>query len=649
MKNETQDSRFSRRDFLKGALGTGGLVAATAALPLVGCSPSQGGTAGANADEADITYDYTADVLIIGGGGAGQMAAVSAHEAGRTSIILEKASLTGGDSITSHNDILAYWPDDHAGETGDDFDSYLEDWKATHWVSYMGQIGREFPNTEFPFARRFMDLWAPVGNWLEENAGVEWTGVSLGRALATEYTPTYRTWHAENEPIMTSLYRVISTWDDCETLLNTEAFELIQNENGVVTGVRAYQYDTGATLTLHANHGVVIATGTFCASRDMVSQYYGREVAQLSTTGFMNLTGDGHRMARNIGAGFTGMDLGMNWQPCGAGSRNWDTIEGRLYLFGYYDGALAPADPAIAVNLEGKRFMNEDQVNYGIGRETGVQTGQTSFYVFDSRFDCHVIYEDKEVMLKDNTLYYEADTLEELATRMNCDEKGFLDEIERYNGFVESGTDEDWGRDMEAVTKIEQGPFYAFPIVPQYYVTFGGIRTNIESEVLTDDGRVIPGLYAAGVVTGSYAEQEGLVYYGGFNQALAWGHQAGRHAAEFDPTNAALEPAPEGGADQTTVAPPAVSDATYTDGDYQASYDGKEGPVPVTVSISGGKIASVEVGDNTETAGIGTLAIEELPAQIVATNSADVDTISGATITSDAILSGVADCLSQAS
>lgn len=622
-------------------------MAAGAALPMLGCAPAQNPTAKANASEAAPAYDYTADVLIIGGGGAGQMAAVSAHEAGRTSIILEKAALTGGDSITSHNDLLGFWPDGHAGANGDDFDSYLEDWKATHWVSYMGQIGREFPNTEFPFARRFMELWAPTGQWLEDNAGVEWSGVSLGRALATEYTPAYRTWHAENEPVMTSLYRVVSGWDDCETLLNTEAFELIQNENGVVTGVRAYQYDTGKTLTLHANHGVVLATGTFCASRDMVSQYYGREVAQLSTTGFMNLTGDGHRMARNIGAGFTGMDLGMNWQPCGAGSRNWDTIEGRLYLFGYYDGALGPADPAIAVNLEGKRFMNEDQVNYGIGRETGLQTGQTAFYVFDSRFDCHVVYEGKEVMLKDNTLYYQADTLEELGVRMNCSQQGFLDEIARYNGFVGSGADPDWGRDMTVVSKIEQGPFYAFPIVPQYYVTFGGVKTNTESEVLTEDNRVIPGLYAAGVVCGSYAEQEGLVYYGGFNQALAWGRQAGRNAASFEPADVSMEAAPEGSGQPAPAA--AVSDATYKDGSYQAAQNGKEGPVPVTVSIAGGKVASVEIGSNTETAGIGTLAIEALPSRIVAANSAEVDAVSGATITSDAILAGVADCLNQAS
>lgn len=282
---------------------------------------------------------------------------------------------------------------------------------------------------------------------------------------------------------------------------------------------------------------------------------------------------------------------------------------------------------------------------YGIGRETALQTAQTAFYVFDSLYDCHVIYEDAEVMLKNDTVYYQADTLEELAVRMNCDEQGFLDEIERYNGFVDAGEDPDWGRDMTAVTKIEQGPFYAFPITPQYYVTCGGVKTSIDSEVLTEDGRVIPRLYAAGVVCGSYAEQEGLVYYGGFNQALAWGSQAGANAAAFAPSTAEMAPAPEP-TEEEAAAP--QSDAVYVDGSYTAAHDGKEGPVPVTVTVADGKISAVEVGENAETAGIGTMAIETLPEMIVAANSADVDAVSGATMTSEAILAGVRECLEQA-
>ncbi len=632
----------TRRDFVKGA-GTGIAAASLMGMASAALADEAAGTGAADG----AAYDYEADIVIIGAGGAGQMAAAGAHDNGCSTIMLEKAAYTGGDSITSHNDLLGYWPD-HAGENGDDFDAYLEDWKATHWVSVMGQEGQDFPSDEFPFAERFMNLFGPAMQWLEDNAGVQWTGVSLGRALATEYTPVYRTWHAENEPVMTSLYRVIQTWDDCQTLLNTEAYELVQNENGVVTGVRAYQYDTGKMITVHANKAVIIATGTFCAARDMISQYYGRDVAQLSTTGYMNLTGDGHRMARNIGAGFCGMDLGLNWQPCGTGSRNWDTIEGRLYLFGYYDGALAEADPAIAVNLEGKRFMNEDQVNYGIGRETSRQTAQTAFYVFDSRFDCHVIYEDQEVMTKNGTIYYQADTLEDLAVRMNCDEQGFLDEIERYNGFIDSGVDEDWGRDVTVCSKIEQPPFYAFPITPQYYITFGGVKTDLDSRVLTDDGRVIPGLYAAGVVTGTYAEQEGLVYYGGFNQALAFGLQAGQLAAQFDPAGAVMEPAPK--ADELAgEEAPAASDATYVDGTYEATGTGIGGDVPVTVTVEGGVVASVEIGENSETQGIGTNAIDQLPAAIVAANGTDgVSAVSGASVTSNAIISAVNDCLAQA-
>jgi fumarate reductase flavoprotein subunit len=642
-------SSISRKSFIAGA-GTG--IAGVAALGLAASGAGSALAAEASGSSDGDQYDYEADVVIIGAGGAGQSAAAAAHEAGSSTILIEKASFTGGDSITSHNDILAFWPS-HSGENEDDAESYLEDWKATHWVSVMGQRGEDFPDPDFPFARRFMELWAPVGQWLEDNAGVQWTGVSLGRALATEYTPLYRTWHAENEPIMTSLYRVISGWDDSQTLLDTEAFEFIQNPDGVVCGVRCYEHNTGAVITVHANKGVVLSTGTFCAARDMIGTYYGRDVAQLSTTGFMNLTGDGHKMARNIGAGFRGLDLGLNWQPCGTGTkRNWDTIEGRLYLFGYYDGALAPADPAIAVNLEGKRYLNEDMVNYAIGKATYQQTNQTGFYVFDSRFDAHVVYDGEEVMTKDDTIYYQADTLEELAMRMNCDEQGFLDEIERYNGFVDSGEDLDWGRDMTVVSKIEQPPFFAFPITPQYYVTFGGVKTDIDSRVLTDDDRVIPGLYAAGVVTGTYAEQEGLVYYGGFDQALAWGWQAGENAAAFDPEGQVMEagePAPISYAVPSSAAGSAAGDVTYADGTYEGVGTGRNGDVPVTVTIEGGVITSVEVGENSETEGIGSNAIEQLPDEIVAANGIDgVDAVAGATLTSQGIFEAVSQALESA-
>ena len=101
--------QVSRRSFLKGTLGAAGLVGAGMAVSLAGCAPQSSDlpTTGGEA-VAPESYDYTADVVIVGAGGAGQMAAVSAHEAGCSTIILEKASMTGGDSITSHNDILAF-------------------------------------------------------------------------------------------------------------------------------------------------------------------------------------------------------------------------------------------------------------------------------------------------------------------------------------------------------------------------------------------------------------------------------------------------------------------------------------------------------------------------------------------------------------
>ena len=89
--------------------------------------------------------------------------------------------------------------------------------------------------------------------------------------------------------------------------------------------------------------------------------------------------------------------------------------------------------------------------------------------------------------------------------------------------------------------------------------------------------------------------------------------------------------------------------AVLTDGTYEASGKGIGGDVPVTVTIEGGKIAAVEVGDNSETDGIGSKAIEQLPDQIVAAGgTAGVDAVAGASVTSSAIFTAVEDCLTQA-
>lgn len=125
-----------------------------------------------------------------------------------------------------------------------------------------------------------------------------------------------------------------------------------------------------------------------------------------------------------------------------------------------------------------------------------------------------------------------ADTIEELAAQICMDPEVLVETVERYNGFVDAGEDADFGKNMPGTTRLENPPFFALTLRPRPFVSYGGVRTDVDSHVLTADGTPIPGLYASGIVCGCYPEQEGLAYNGGLNQALNYGFQAGYKAAQ---------------------------------------------------------------------------------------------------------------------
>ena len=109
--------------------------------------------------------------------------------------------------------------------------------------------------------------------------------------------------------------------------------------------------------------------------------------------------------------------------------------------------------------------------------------------------------------------------------------QALADEVARYNAFVEAGADDDFGKLLAGCPKIEDGPFYAVAINGLPYTTYGGIAVDVDGHVLTAGGGTIPALYAAGLCTGSFAEQAGVFYLGGMAQALAFGRQVGKNAA----------------------------------------------------------------------------------------------------------------------
>ncbi|MBQ9067559.1 MAG: FAD-binding protein, partial [Eggerthellaceae bacterium] len=527
--------QLSRRNFLK----LGGAMAAGAALPLVGCSQSGNASSGAassaavssadasssavavEAESKDINYDFAADVVVIGSGAGGLMACVGAHEAGATSLLIEKNTYVGGDSLVCHQDILAFWPERTMADAGfeDTRESYLEDWIATHeYSSLKGIQGQPMPES-FPHIERYVDIFRETGNWLVEEAGVELVPVILGSSLATRYSVEPRTWHADI-PVVTSVLNKLETFDDVTILTSMQGISLMQDESGKVCGVRMCT-DDGTVYAARANKGVVIATGSFCGNQFMVSHYIKHEYSQVVSYGTVAATGDGHRMAMEIGANTVDLDLGLNWNVCWLGTDNYWNTNNHLGKFGDMEGALAPRDPAIFVNRNGKRYANELLGYNGMGRNTCEQPDRMGFYIFDSAIH------DQE-LLDCGAIVLSADSIEELAGKIGVDPAALRETVDRYNGFVDAGEDTDFGKNVEGCTRIETAPFYALTIVPRPYVTLGGLATDADSRVLDKSGSPIPGLYAAGIVCGSYAEQDGLLYYGGFGQALAFGMQAGR-------------------------------------------------------------------------------------------------------------------------
>lgn len=515
-------AELTRRDFI----GTAG-AAVAAGAGIAGAAGIAAGTATlVLADEAtEGTWDREADVVVVGSGGAGMMACVSAHNAGCSSLLLEKGGIAGGDSLLCHQDILAFWPQRTLEDSGvaDTYESYLADWKSSHPFSAKGLRGDPEPD-ELPFCEHFMRNFPDVGDWLVNEAGVEFEPIIMGASMAIQYTFEPRSWHATNGAVVDNVLAVLQGWDDFELALNTEASRLILDGEGHVAGVSAIGPD-GSVVRIGARRGVVLATGTFNANPSMISRYVDPVFAKFTSCGCINNTGDGIKMVQEIGGALVDMDLGLNWENAPVGTNDIWLLDNYMGNFSANEGAIALNDPAICVNLEGRRYMNESLGYNGMGRETAKQEYGLGFYLCDSTLSNEFL-EGCDVVLW-------ADTLEELADKLCvADPQVLVDEVARYNGFVDAGVDEDFGKNVEGCTRIEKAPFYALVIKPTHYVTLGGISTDVNSHVLDTEGAPIPGLYAAGMCCGSYWEQEGVLYYGGFDQALAFGWQAGRNAAE---------------------------------------------------------------------------------------------------------------------
>ena len=477
---------------------------------------------------------------------------------------------------------------------------------------------------------------------LAENSAeaVDWLftiDAPLTKVKATGGT-THKYLHQPEDGSAVGSYLVAKLSAEAEKLgidvrVNTKATEILM-DNGRAVGVKAEDEDHIYTINAKS---VVLATGGFGANFELMASY-DPSLANAVTTNHAGAQGDGIMMAQAVGADTVDMEQ-IQLHPTVIQS-NGLLVSESLRSYG-----------AVIVNTEGKRFVNDLAGRDVVSQAELKQPNGYCFIIFDQNMVDNLALTHKFI---DGGYTLTGETYEELARAMGLEGgavENFVNTMNAWNESCEKGEDAEWGRN-NGMEKQALAPFYAIKIAPGIHHTMGGIRIDTQAEVIDTNGDVIPGLFACGETTGGI---HGGNRVGGnaVCDFIVFGRIAGQSAADFAkgaPAEAAApaeEPAPaaepvpaEEPAPKAELPAPVVSEDGKVTA-YGRSL-GKVGDVTVEVVADESAIYSVTVTEQNETPGIGSRAVDEIPAAIVAANSVEVDAVSGATITTDAIRAAVA-------
>ena len=450
------------------------------------------------------------DVVVIGAGGAGFSAAIEAKNAGANVVLLEKMPAVGGNSLISGAEMNAAknWVQPKLGINDDSPELHAED-------TYKGGDMKGDMNVIKVMTHNALD----AAKWCRDYLGVRFEddnlfffgGHSRKRALipvghtGTEFITKFQAKADElGIPIIT----------------NMKAEDLTKDKSGRVVGVKATM--NGASYTFNAKGGVVLATGGFGANPEMVKKYNPKIDERFKTTDAPGTTGEALYMAERAGAQLVNMGYIQTYPIC-------DPISGVIELI-----ADARFDGAIMLNQEGKRFVEELQRRDVLSEAILKQTGGY----------CWVLWNDKigsiSNTVKEHPTEYEAFTKQGIMA--TCDDlkcvadftkipfdslKGTVNRVSSMTG---KGNDKDFNH-RSGLVDMTQGKYYVIKAVPSVHHTMGGVRINEKAQALTAEGKAIPGLWAAGEVTGV---THGTNRLGGnaYTDIIVFGRIAGKAAAE---------------------------------------------------------------------------------------------------------------------
>ena len=521
--------------------------AAKAALTEAGLNPDDY-MAKADKTANGETVSYDADVVVIGAGGAGMTAAMTAADAGQKVVILESQAMVGGNSARATGGMNAaktIYQDENefdqaagvektlatAAEKYADNETItaLAKTVSEQWVAYQANPTGYFDSVELmeldtmvggkginnpELVKTLCEGTADAIDWLDENGITLHNVSSFGGASVKRI---HRPVNEEGKVVSVGAYMIPLLQENCEKrgidiVLNTTVDTILTDANGAAVGVSGTDKD-GNTVVVNAK-SVILATGGFGANLDMVTQYK-PELAGFMTTNAAGAQGQGIEMATAIGAGTVDMDQ-IQIHP---------TVEANTAAL-ITEGLRG--DGAILVNANGERFIDEVGTRDVVSAAEIAQPGSYSWLIVDQAMaDASSVIQGyiKKGYTKTGATY------EELAKELDVDPTTFANTMETWNGYVEAKNDPDFGRTSFA-NPLNNGPYYAIKVTAGVHHTMGGVTINSATEVLKEDGTVIPGLFAAGEVTGGV---HGANRLGGTAVAdfVVFGRIAGESAANY--------------------------------------------------------------------------------------------------------------------
>ncbi len=460
------------------------------------------------ARELPKTSNY--DVVVIGAGGAGFSAAITARNAGANVVLLEKMPAVGGNSLISgaEMNVAKNWVQPKLGINDDSPELHAQD-------TFKGGDGKGDMKVINVMTHQALD----AAKWCRDYLGVRFEDDNLfffgGHSRKRALIPVG---HTGTEFI--AKFQAKADELGIPVITNMKAEELIKNKDGRVVGVKATM--DGSEYTFNAKGGVVLATGGFGANPEMVKKYNPKIDERFKTTDAPGTTGEALYMAERAGAQLVNMGYIQTYPIC-------DPISGAIELI-----ADARFDGAIMLNQEGKRFVEELQRRDVLSEAILNQTGRY----------CWVLWNDKigsiSNTVKAHANEYEAFTKQGIMT--TCDDLKCIADftkipfdqlqktVKRVSDMAGKGNDKDFNH-RAGLMDMQQGKYYVIKAVPSTHHTMGGVRINEKAEALTAEGKVIPGLWAAGEVTGV---THGTNRLGGnaYTDIIVFGRIAGEAAAK---------------------------------------------------------------------------------------------------------------------